>query len=552
MDSNLDYQASDYLAVLRRRRKILAAFAVPIVVGAALLSLLLPDNYTSWAHIDMNLEGSKVRTLEPIEITTYADQYIADLTDRALIPDNIVELANDPEVFPDDRSESAELDRIGKILNSVQISPLIQVVNSPTSGREVELTSGIRVEANGTDPKFVFHVSKYVTELFLDADRELRTARATSTSIFLSEQMNITELEILDLEQQIADFKVENACCLPELVTLNMSAIQRAEREMENTQPRIRSLEQDRAFLKVQLEEIEQLNATTDRMEELEQEYMTLVANYGPDHPDVNRVRREIIAIAGASASGDEALEIIELRMKLREAEQKYSNQHPDVIRYRNQLAVMEAGRRSSDDIAQNQLLDNPRYLQIRAELNSINTQLVELRTGQPKLRQKIEEYEDRLARTPQIESEYQALNRKLESARDNFEDLQRRSVIARQTQALESTEFGARLVQIVPATLPRGPSGPPRLALAIIGVILGGALGVGSMLFAELTDHTVRGGKDILATAELVPLVLVPVIQNSVSKARQQRQTYLLIGASVILVAATLAIFIYHNPLFS
>ena len=100
--------------------------------------------------------------------------------------------------------------------HSIQVSVLTQLVLSPSSGREVDLISGFRVASVSADPEFVFHIANYVTRLFLDADRLSRIERASSTSLFLSEQMNQTETEIVALEKDVVAFKVANACCLPE------------------------------------------------------------------------------------------------------------------------------------------------------------------------------------------------------------------------------------------------------------------------------------------------------------------------------------------------
>jgi succinoglycan biosynthesis transport protein ExoP len=189
-------------------------------------------------------------------------------------------------------------------------------------------------------------------------------------------------------------------------------------------------------------------------------------------------------------------------------------------------------------------LLENPRYLQLRAELNSVDTQLTELQSSQPILRQKIADYERRLARTPQVESEFEAINRKLQSARDNFDDLQRRSIIAEQSQALEATDIGARLAQVVPPVLPKSPSGPPRTAIMILGLFLAGTLGVGSMLFAEMTDSTVRGSKDIAMVLDMVPLATIPVIQNVHSRKSRRRRMYLIRGAVLVVIAAAVLFF--------
>jgi uncharacterized protein involved in exopolysaccharide biosynthesis len=539
MISSNTYTINDYLAAFRRRRSVFVFTAVPVIAVAAAIAMLLPDEYRSYSRIDIDLEGANVKTLEPIELTTYADQYIAKLQERVISRDKLLALANDPEVFGPDDGELSESERIDMIREGLGVRMITQPVRSPTSGREVDLISGFEVTSTGSDPEFAFHVAKYVATEFLKEDRLSRTERASSTSSFLREQMRKIELEIVDLEKEIANFKVKHACCLPELMAFNMSVIQRAERDIESLQPRIRALEQDRIFLQARLDELRAQSVSTDRLSELEVEYLRLVANYGPDYPDLARVRREISAITSVGSGDNDTFDLVELRVKLAEAEQKYSDEHPDVIRYKREIAALEAKQAVSGGSDQTKLLDNPRYQQLRGELNAIDTELIELRMRNPELRQKIEEYENRLTRTPQIESEYQALNRKFETARDNFQNLQQRLVIARQTEALESTEIGARLAEIRPAIVPQAPSGPPRVAILIIGVFLAGTLGIGLMLISDIVDMSIRGSRDIATVMDMVPLATIPVVQNSVSQTVKHRH-WLLVSGTALVVAIT------------
>jgi uncharacterized protein involved in exopolysaccharide biosynthesis len=409
------------------------------------------------------------------------------------------------------------------------------------------LISGFDVQVVSRDPKYAHRVADYVSKKFLEADRLGRTERAGSTSKFLRDQMSATERDIVALEDEIADFKVANACCLPELMELNLAVIQRTERDIDALQPRIRSLDKERAFKQSQIEEIRQQAGSSGRLAELESEYLRLVANYGPDHPDINRVRREIDAITSAgNFSGDATSELIDLRMRLAEAEQRYSDEHPDVIRYKREIALLESKQGTVGEGEQLRLLGNSRYLQLRADLNDIDTELAELRRRVPELRSKIEDYETRLMRTPQIESEYQALNRKLETARDNFENLQNRLVIASQTEALESTEIGARLTEVRSASEPTSPSGPPRAAIMIIAVFFAGTIGFGAMILAELSDSTVRGRKDVETVLNMVPLAAIPVIIDETGRALRYRQLYWVSGVTLVIVVTV--VLLYRN----
>jgi len=79
--------------------------------------------------------------------------------------------------------------------------------------------------------------------------------------------------------------------------------------------------------------------------------------------------------------------------------------------------------------------------------------------------------------------------------------------------------------------------------------VFLAGTLGIASMLFAEMTDSTVRSSKDIIRILNVVPLATVPVIENSVSIRQRQRMSYLF--RISVLVVTTAIILYYFRVLF-
>lgn len=538
MQKNSDTFASeDYSSAIRRRKRIFLLVALSVMTVASCLALLLPDKFRSVARISVNLEGTT--TLEPNKVAAYADQYIAELSERVRSRENLLRIARDPSVFSENEEDLPLPARMGILREGFYLGLDMQTVTSD-KGREVELISGFRTGFEGADPNLAEKAAVFFSNSFLAEDRKSRTERAGSTSAFLSKQIAETEARIVEHEQQIAEFKIKNSCCLPELQELNMSTIQRAERDIEGLQSRIRTLEQDRIFLRTQLEEIRGRSVSTDRLEVLEQEYRRLVANYGPEHPDVGRVRREIQALTSIGPTGNGETELSILRTELAEAERKYSDIHPDVRSLRQRIAALEKSQIGESVAGQESLLEDPRYLQLRSSINTIDTELAELRRRTPELRQRISEYERRLARTPQIESEYQALSRKFDTARENFDNLQQQLVIAQQTEALESAEIGARLTELQPAFFPDAPSGPRRLGIIIVGAILAFGAGIGSIFLAEMLDSTVRGSSDIARIMNMVPAATIPVIRNSVTLAATRRS---MIRQTLLILAIVIGI---------
>lgn len=542
MPSSDSYNLDDYLGALKRRSRMITYVSLPIVAIALSLALLLPDTFDSSARIDINLEGEKVRTLEPITVANYADQYVGKLRNRVMAYQNISILAKDETLFPGELSKLSHADRVRLINKGTYVKFVTQKVMDG-GGRTVDLIAGFRTGYKGPNPKFATGVATFLSGSFLKEDRSIRTERASSTSAFLSDQIQITENEIVELEKEIATFKVEHACCLPELKGLNMNVIERAERDIEDLRPRIRELEQDRVFVQSQIDEIRKQSSSTDRLAILEEEYASLVANYGPDHPDVARVRREIAALGSIGAAGDGGTELAELKLQLAEKERRYSDIHPDVISLRRRISTLEADRTIKGQGSRDNRLDDPRYLQLRNRVNDIDTELQTLRTRMPQLLKKIGEYEDRLTQTPQIESEYLGITRKLETARQNFDNLQGRLVIARQTEALESTEIGARLTEIAAPFIPTEPAGPPRLAISILGMFLALTLGIGWVIVAELMDKTVRSAQDIIRTIQIVPIAAIPTAHMTDVNTSDMRRR-IIVSATALLVIVAIVYF--------
>lgn len=231
---------------------------------------------------------------------------------------------------------------------------------------------------------------------------------------------------------------------------------------------------------------------------------------------------------------------IAQLKMELAAAEQRYSDQHPDVIRMKRQLAELEAENPFSGEDS----VDDPLYLQLRAQINATDVNLASLRRRSEELRTNQANYQDRIASTPQVERQYQVLQRELQTSKLAFEDLRKRLSQAEQTESYESGEQGARLQLVRSAQAPDSPTGPPRLAISIIGLFVAASLAGGAAIFAELTDNTVRGSRDIRNIMHTPAIASVPVVQNSLSRSHRRRQL-LLFSLGSIMLASIIAVLV-------
>lgn len=540
------YTATDYLNAFRRRSKLFFGVLAVVFGIAAAFALTPPDVYRASAELRIDLEGPNVDVLEPIVMTTYADQYVKTLQQRVISRENLSKWLEETNVYPYAGSDVSESDKINSLQADIDIQMVFTTVFDEVRGADSELITGFKTSFTARDPEVAATIANNVASAFLAEDRVTRVESAATAATFLSEQIDAKRNEIAEIEARIATFKEEHAGRLPELMVLNMTTLERSERELENVEREIRTLQQDRFFREAQLQEIrQQVGGADANLAALEAEYYRAISLYGPDHPDVIRIRRQVAALTAGAAGAGGSPEVAALQAQLAAARERYSDEHPDVIRLKRQLGELQ-GDAVGRDLG---TIDDPLYLQLRAQINAIDTNLEGLRERAVELRQQRANLQDRLATMPQVEREYHALERELQTATLAFDGLRERLTQAQQIESFESGERGARLRQVQTARPPPGPTGPPRLAIMILGFIVATTLAGTTAFVSEFSDSTIRGSQDVRTVLNLEPIVTIPIVQNSVTRAERRRKATI---ASLSAVMLAVAVYLSFSAIYS
>lgn len=531
-----EYSTKDYLNALRRRSGLFIGILALLLGISSALAVLLPDTYRATAEMRIDLQGPNVELLEPIALTNYADQYIKSLQQKVMTNENLRAWLEESNAYWYDREGEGEGDLIARLREDIQVQMVFTSVIEEETGEEFDLITGFTTSFASRDPKVAEIIARNVAGAFLEEDRRTRMEKATAASGFLHEQIQTKRDEIADIEARMAEFKEQHAGSMPDLMVLNMTALDRTTQELEQVEREIRTLQQDRFFREAQLQEIRQTaGGSSARLAALEAEYLRAVALYGPDHPDVLRSKRQIAALTGDGAAGGS--ELARLEAELAALQERYSDQHPDVVTLKRQIETLRTSG------AVDASLSDPLYLQLRAQINAIDSNIEGLRARAEELRDERARLQDRIASTPQVERQFLVLQRELQTATLAFDNLRERLAQAQQIESYESGERGARLEQIRAARAPDSPTGPPRIAIALLGLFVATTFAGGATLFAEMSDDTIRGSKDILTVMHTHAIAAIPVVQNSVYRAEKRRRmlvisiSALMLGAIIVLI---------------
>jgi succinoglycan biosynthesis transport protein ExoP len=535
LQSQTDF--SDYIAALKRRRMLMAYIMVPVAAVAIALALGLPDKYASTSLIEFSqAEISGELPTRGRQEKNYADQYVSSLTDAVLAADNLKAALAQPGV-PDAVKAEDQGELIEKIRDNTRVETVRVPVLDPDSGREREIVSAFTVSYQSRDPATAHQVAGWLTSRFLKASRDNLRERAMSSAQFYTVEADRYSKQIGSLESKLADFKAKNFGQLPELTDVNLNVMDRTERDLDNVELQLANLRQNRIFLATQLEQARSASPDANLLTTLEAEYAQKVAIYDPDHPDIINLRRQIESLRrGGPAISDMSLpqQLEAQKAILSETRQRYSEDHPDVKRIQRQIESIQA-RISRGERADTTMPSTPAVVQIRTQINGVDTQIAGLLTRGTELRNKLDQLLKRVEATPQVEREYQTLTRDLQLARAKYDELLKSRMDAELTEAAIAGGRSDELRLMQPPALPSSPAKPSRIAIAVIGLVMAVVLSLGAVVAVEGMDQTVRGSRDVRRVLSVAPLAVIPQIQDAASMRSQRFRVAMLASCTLI-----------------
>ncbi len=559
---------SDYVEILKRRRKPMIFTAGLILLITLLALFLLPPTYRSTATILIE-EQEIPRDLVRSTITSFAAQQIQVINQRIMTMTNIINLVDKFKLYHDDDGElnAPRMEVAAEFRNAVTMDLVSADVIDPRSGNPTEATIAFTLSFDYRNPVQSQKVTNELVTLYLNENLRARNLQSANTSDFLLGEANALKNQLVELENSLAEFKERNEGSLPELYDFNITSVDRTERELLEISLRIQELEKRKIELASDLAQLspsapialpsgEMVLGDSDRLKSLQSEFRKKSSLYHDNHPDVRRLKREIedlIAATGISSDRDEVLKQLDgARDELAQLKSKYVDDNAKVTAQQRVIEQLEQEAASSSSGGRVAAPDNPAYVMLNTQLQSASSEIRSLLQKQEKLKTKIASHEAKILRAPSVERDYKALLRDYDNATSKYQEIKAKQMEANLAQNLEQDRKGERFTLIDPAQRPVDPVSPNRLAILLLGLVLSVAGGFAAAVLLELMDASVRGEKaltDVLGG--VAPISVIPYIENeSDTDTHLQRRTRVKLALVFSLIALFIFVHLFYKPL--
>jgi polysaccharide chain length determinant protein (PEP-CTERM system associated) len=495
---------------------LLTAFIVALIGWAVVFAL--PDRYEADARVFVDTRTGLKPALQGLTIDQNVDAQINYVRQSLLEGPQLARIARDAGVLsPTVTDERAR----ARILTALSDRIVLGVFSAGSQGDE-RSTAGRIYSFHYTDGDRArsLRVVESLLNTFVEETLGGKRESSQQAQQFLETQIKDYEQRLSAAEDKLAAFKKKNVGLMPSDQGGYFVQLQKEVDAAKKTES--------------------DLSVAMSRRDELAKQL----------HSD------SVISAAGSSGvsggrggvgGGDTLSRIQETQARLDELLLKYTDRHPDVIATRATLAELKQRRTTelanlqrgdASAIASSGAGNNPVYQSMQLELNKVDVEIAALRRELAQHQGTVADLRQRLNSAPQVEAEYQQLNRDYDVNKAQYTALLESYQKARLGERADNAG-SVRFEIVLPPTSPLIPAWPRRALL--LGLIWLAALGAGGAVAYGL--HTI---KPILSSVrsvnELTAFPVLGVVSVAFPTAQRKkilRHVWRISAASACLVVA-------------
>ena len=477
----------DYLAMLRRRLKVILIPTLLAALGGFLASYAFSPKYTSQSTVGVDVQKVPDTLVQSV-ITADFTQRLVTLEQQVKSPTRLRPVIQTLGLG----KPGEEANFISDIQQNMLVEPVITSMSAPglagakkkpsASGQPLP---GFNVNYTDSNAARAQKICNAMTSLIVDENLRSRAEVAQGTTEFLSRQVEDAKRAIDEQDAKLAAFKKQYMGQLPGDSDNNMRMLMSLNSQLDATTQTLGRAQQDKAY--------------TESM--LAQQTAVWKSSQSSTNPQtletqLNQLQAQLLALQG-----------------------RYTGDHPDVIKTKADIAEVQkklkevnaAAANATDTSDKASAAEPPEIRQLRLQIHQYQGVTEQATRDQKRLQSQIGVYQSRTAMSPNVEEQYKLLTRDNDNAQAFYKDMLDKKSKAELGTSMESQQQGEQMHILQSASLPESPSFPNRPLLAAGGLGAGLALGFVIAIFLEFSDKSIRTERDAAAVMDLPLLISVP-----------------------------------------
>jgi polysaccharide chain length determinant protein (PEP-CTERM system associated) len=488
MEENPELSLSDLVDALRRRRGLIAAIAGSVFLVAIFLASVLPNEYEAWTTLLVEPQSISSKLVESTHGETDLTYRLNLMAAEILSRSRLSRIIDALDLYEEESEEMTREEIIEMMRNRISVIPVVPSFEQEQPGRPVEVNT-FQIFFRHHDPRTTAEVANRLGNDFVEEHIQKRTRTSSDTSAFIEAELNRLAKQIQEVEERVGAVKSVNTGSLPEDLRSNQTVQERTYDELREAQRALAEAESDVAFYRQQ-----EIAATTFL-----------------DPRD--------------QASPEQKLETLELRISEYKA-RGFTDKHPDVIAAKQEIEELRATLAAhAEEESEESRPPSVAQQNAAGERNRAELRVEAAKEEIQRLQTAVDELSERIAKTPRVAEQLDALQREYEHLYESYQTFSRKRLDASVAADMELQVKGERFRVLESAVPPLAASSPNRPLILVVGLLLGLALGGGLAVLLEAVDDSFHNARRLQSALRIPVLAAVPGILLEPDRIRRRRR---------------------------
>jgi polysaccharide chain length determinant protein (PEP-CTERM system associated) len=494
MNSTGDFNVSQLLSgIYRRKQLVIAVFAVASLL-AGYLAAVLPDIYRSSTVIlvtPQRVPSSFVTST----VTTDLGERMRSIVQEILSRTQLEKIIQEFNLSASELKGETLDDRVESLRRKITI--------------DIQRNNVFQLSFQSRSPEKAKQVTNRLGSLFIEQNLLVREREALGTKSFINTEANRLRKELEEQEIAVNRYKAAHLFELPEQRETNLRSLEQLQREIEAASQRLTALQERKGILQKQ---------------SVESDTITIDAKG-----------------ATVTVSADDTIQGLQIEMKKKELDsllQRYSNKHPDVLQLRKEIEALET--KSKDTV-----LPNPGNLTkasgggslkqvLKTQIADIEAEIQAVQRQIERSRNQIGILQTRVDNTPVRAIELSKVTRGYEITLKKYQDLLAKSLESELSENMEKSKKSEQFQILDPANFPLKPFSPNRSLIILIGLLAGLIGGVGLAVVWDSLNTSFKKSEELDGYVNVPLLATIPASLTRGSVLEARRAQGVLVFASI------------------
>jgi protein tyrosine kinase modulator len=513
MNAVADFDISQILSNLYRRRGLIISVFIVVSLLAAYLAVTLPRIYRSSTLIVVTPQRVPTSFISST-VTIDLNERMQSIAQEILSRTRLEKIIQEFDLYPSEAIESIE-ERIERIRRKIKV--------------ELRRNNVFELSFESENPAKAKQVTSRLASLFIDQNLQAREQQAEGTKSFINTEAERLRKELEEQETGVNQYKAAHRYELPDQLDMNLRSLDQLRREIEAGQQRLAGLQERKGILQKQTVESDILG--------------------------IDLLGGSLLGSVGSEAGATENVQVQMKRKELDSLLQRYSSKHPDVVRLRKEIQALEVV--SKDTISSKPANPttspsvNPLKQVLQTQITDIDAEIQALRSQGERLRSQAGVLQARVDNTPIRAIELSKISRGYEITLKKYQDLLAKSLESELSENMEKKLKGEQFQILDPANLPLNPIRPNRMVITLVGLFAGLAGGVALAFLLDNLNTSFKRSEDIDSFANVPLLATIPTLITRGSVLEQRRAQGLLALASIGTLAVGIVCVRIFGPMY-